>query len=220
MIRVERPQLDPARRLPGKLLGHHLARGRAHDNTVAAADRRGRRNDDDVAVAEHRLHGVAADLQGVGVRIADLRQADLVPAPPDRIAAVVEEAGGAGLCEAEQGDDARRRRGPRNDPGAFDQAAEIQDVRVGGVEHLGEAFGSGPAGLAVGSAAFRRIEGRGIQPRPARQPRGRQATLRGKRVEGSPDVIMIHRASCLPAGSRARCARRRQGNMQAPLFHR
>ena len=76
----------------------------AHDDPVAAADRRGGRDDHLIAVAEHRFHGIAADFQGVGVRIGDFRQADLIPAAADRVAAVVEIAGAAGLGEADQRD--------------------------------------------------------------------------------------------------------------------
>ena len=72
--------------------------GADHD-AVAAADRRGRRDDDQIAVAKHRLHGIAADLQRIGVGIGDLGQAHLVPAAADREAAIVEKALAAGLCK-------------------------------------------------------------------------------------------------------------------------
>ena len=40
-----------------------------------------------VSIAKHRFHGLARNLQRVGVRVADLGNADLIPAGTDRVAA-------------------------------------------------------------------------------------------------------------------------------------
>ena len=81
---------------------------RTHD-AVAFAGRGVRRDDENVPVAVERLHGVAGDFERVGVLVVDAWGRRIWSQPsPDGEAAIVEEAAGAGLGEADQRDAARR----------------------------------------------------------------------------------------------------------------
>jgi hypothetical protein len=71
---------------------------------ITSPRRRIGRDDEDIPVAVERLHTVAGDLERVGVLVVDLREADLVPALTDGKAAIVEEAAGSRLGEADQRD--------------------------------------------------------------------------------------------------------------------
>ena len=166
-----------------------------HHHPIAAADRRGGRDDHHVAIAEHRFHRVTADLQRIGVGIADLRQRDLIPAAADGVTAIVKEPVAAGLGEADQRDAPAGTAGGAiagERAGAGYQRGEGLEARAGGVQHLRDTFGAGPPGAAVRHAALGGVEGGWIQPGALGEARGGQAILRGERVQRTPDVVMLH----------------------------
>jgi polar amino acid transport system substrate-binding protein len=106
MVGIERGKLNAARGLPQQHLGHHLAIPGLHHDAVSAANLRAGFDDQHVPVAVERHHGIALDLQSVDASLPRRggRKIHHVPALAGREAAIVEEAAGASLREAEQRD--------------------------------------------------------------------------------------------------------------------
>src|SRR6478735_534873 len=80
---------------------------RAQHHAVSFARRGVGRNDQDIPVAIERLHAVARHFESVSVLVVNAGEADLIPAPADGKAAVVEEAAGSSLGQADQRDGLR-----------------------------------------------------------------------------------------------------------------
>ena len=120
--------------MPQQDLGHHLAVGRSQHHAVAFARRRIRRDDEDIPVAVERLHTVAGDLERIGVLIVDLGEADLVPALTDGKAAIVEEAAGSRLGEADERDGLGS--APRAARRGSDELGEVLESGAGRFEHF------------------------------------------------------------------------------------
>src|SRR3954468_3997850 len=99
MIGIERFELYLLAGLALELLDHDLAVAGLDHDAVAAPHRRRRRYDDDVAVAIRRQHGVAGNLQPVGMLVGDAGKRDLVPALAKRNALVIEISVSASLGE-------------------------------------------------------------------------------------------------------------------------
>ena len=123
---------------------------------ITSQRRRIGRDDEDIPVAVERLHTVAGDLERVGVLVVDLGEADLVPALTDGKAAIVEEAAGSRLGEADQRDGLGP--APRAARRGGDELGEVLEGGAGRLEHLGDALGGGPAGAAFAGDALRLVE--------------------------------------------------------------
>ena len=111
------------------------------------------RDDQDIPVAIERLHTVAGHFQRIGVLVVNAGEADLIPAAAYGKAAVVEEAAGASLGQADERDGLR---GFAQARARLEQVDEFIKRGAGGGEHLGEALSGRPAGPPFGGHALRR----------------------------------------------------------------
>src|SRR5882672_7584665 len=94
---ADRLELDLLAGLTYQLLGHQIAAAGLDDDAVAAMEIGVGRHDHDVAGPVGRGQRVAADLEGEGVRVADARRIDLVPALADGMPGIIEQPAAARL---------------------------------------------------------------------------------------------------------------------------
>ena len=71
---IEAGDINPLRRMPAQFLGHHLTAPRTHDNAIPPAHRRGGGDNHHIPIAKHRFHGIAGNLQRIGIGVADIGQ--------------------------------------------------------------------------------------------------------------------------------------------------
>src|SRR5207253_6389222 len=159
-----------------------------------------RRYDNDGAVTIGRLHGVAGNLQRIGVLVINRGERNLVPALAGRKTAVIEIAAAAGLPEADQRDGARRH------PAAVaDELHEGVDRRIGRGKRFCHRLGRGPALAAFRGDALGFVEGGGIESRLLRESGGREPGASGEPVEGVPDLRVSQHGVCPLTQAGGRC---------------
>ena len=132
MFGVQRFQLQRARGFALQLFGQHFAFFRFHHHPVAPAYGAGWGNDDDVAVAIKRLHGIAGNLQRIGVLVHHIGKRDLLPAAADGKPRVVEKAAAASLRQSDQRNPLRPLRA------AAHQSHKFVQPGAGGLQNFGD----------------------------------------------------------------------------------
>ena len=174
---IEAFEFDALGGEPAQLFGHHFAGAGFHHHAVAAPEIARGRNQDAIAVAIDRQHGIARDLQRIGMRVGDIGKSDFLPAAAGGKAGIVEIARLSRLRQADQGHGPDARRAA---PAVRCQSDKILQAGARGGQHLGQAFGGGPAQLSVGGAPLALVEGGGVQPGKLGQTRWRKAVSGGQ----------------------------------------
>src|SRR5262249_28799379 len=129
-------------------------------------------------------HGVAGNLQRVGMLVVEGGKPDLIPALAGRKAGFVEMAGPRGLRNADQ----REALPGLRASALLDQPHEGVEGGFGRDQCLGDRLGRGPAGAAVERDPLRLVERGGIEARLPGEGGWREPRMSREAVEGGPDL--------------------------------
>src|SRR5882724_1410675 len=180
---ADRFELDLLSGLTNQLLGHQIAAARLDDDAIAAMEIGIGRHDHDVAGPVGRGQGIAADLEGEGVRVADAGRIDLIPALADGMPGIIEQPAAARLGILGQ----RQRVSYRHATALADERQKAAQRLAGGGQAFRDALRARPARLAGRALALAFVEGGRVEAGAARESRSRQAMLGSQAVQGAPD---------------------------------